>query len=89
MNSKTEDLIRQYCVRHGISREQFEAEGLLTQETIDALVELHNSGDDDPVIPPGLPGSGKRRSALTDDERELLSANESELDQLLKGGADQ
>jgi hypothetical protein len=60
--------------------------GTLTQETIDALVELHNLDDDDPIIPAGLAGHGRRRSELTAEESELLCANEVELDDLFPEG---
>ncbi len=84
MTDDTDDLIRQYCKTFFITREQYEAESILQQEQIDALVVLRDSSDDDPVIPLGLPGAGKRRSELTDAETEHLSACECELDDLLQ-----
>jgi len=76
-------LIAELCAHLGITRAQYDAESPLQQETIDALVELQNSDEDDPVIPLGLAGAGKRRSALTADETEQLSWNEIELEELL------
>jgi hypothetical protein len=67
----------------GITRPQYDAEGTLQQETIDALVGLYDSDEDDPVIPLGLPGAGKRRSALTADEIEQLGCSEMEFEDLL------
>jgi hypothetical protein len=54
------------------------ADGELNQETTDAVVKPHHVSDDDPVIAAGLPGEGKRRSALTDEERGLLAWIEAE-----------
>jgi hypothetical protein len=48
------------------------ADGGGNQETTDAVVEPQHSSDDDPVIAAGLPGEGKRRSTLSDEERRLL-----------------
>ena len=81
-----ETLIREYCERVGITRAQYDAEGTLTQETIDALNELWQSTDEDPIIPLGLSGAGKRRSQLTLDEEEHLHSNEMELEDLMDGG---
>ena len=64
-------------------REQYDAESILQQEMIDALVELHESDDDDPIIPAGLPGMGKRRSELSLQDTEMLTACELEFDDLL------
>jgi hypothetical protein len=80
----SEKLIRDYCAKLGISRERFDAEGILQQETIDALLELQASDGADAVIPLGLPGAGKRRSELTDEETEQLGYNEVEFAMLLE-----
>jgi hypothetical protein len=53
------------------------ADGELNQETTDA-VEAQHPSDADPVIAAGLPGEGKRRSALTDEEKRLLAWIEAE-----------
>jgi hypothetical protein len=83
---KIDELINEYCTRLGISRQQYEAEGLLRQKHIGALVELHQSKDPDPLVPRALPGGGKRRSELTDLETEELSTLELEFDDLLNTG---
>ncbi len=70
-------------MRRGISRQQYDGEPVLTRETIDALVALHDSSDEDPIIQSGLPGAGRRRSELTDIEDELLSMCEVALADLL------
>ncbi len=53
------------------------ADGELNQEATDSVEPQHPS-DADHVIAAGLPGEGKRRSALTDEERALLAWIESE-----------
>jgi hypothetical protein len=54
------------------------ADDALNQETTDAVVKPPHSSDADPVIAVGLPGEGKRRSTLTDEERRLLAWIEAE-----------
>jgi hypothetical protein len=48
------------------------ADDAVKQEMTDAVVEPHHPPDADPVVAAGLPGEGKRRSTLTDEERRLL-----------------
>jgi hypothetical protein len=59
------------------NRNDGSADGELNQETTDS-VEPQRPSDADPVIAAGLPGEGKRRSALTDEERGLLAWIEAE-----------
>ena len=51
MTTETERIITEYCRRTGIAREQYEKQGTLQQEQIDAMVEYRNSDDDDLVMP--------------------------------------